>query len=215
MSEPEHGHGHHHDDHSPIEEGAGPPSEHELLEMALRELLLEKQVLGAAEITRTMEELETRKPENGAKLVARFWTDPDFRELCLRNGKAAVEQELGFEMIEAPDLIILEDTPAVKHVIVCTLCSCYPTQVLGKSPTWYRNKAYRARVVSHPREVLEEFGTEVPEEVEIRVVDSTAEVRYMVVPLRPKGSEHMNREELAALVSRDSLIGVAAPPTLQ
>ena len=126
----------------------------------------------------------------------------------LRDGKAAAQQELGIDLVEAPELIVLENQPRLHHVVVCTLCSCYPTQVLGASPTWYRSKAYRARVVREPRAVLSEFGTELPGDMEIRVVDSTAEVRYLIVPLRPPGTEGLSREELEALVNRDSLIGV-------
>ncbi len=201
-------HGHDHAEHLPVTEGDEPVTEHHILEAAIRELLIEKEVIAAAELNRVIEALETRTPALGAKIVARMWTDPEYRELALKDGKAAAEQELGIDLVQAPDLIVLENQPRLHHVVVCTLCSCYPTQVLGASPTWYRSKAYRARVVQEPRAVLSEFGTELPGDVEIRVVDSTAEVRYLVVPMRPSGTEGMSREELEALVNRDSLIGV-------
>jgi nitrile hydratase len=208
MSTPKPHAGHDHAPHAALEDPEGLPSEHEILEIALRELLIEKEVIGAAEVSRMIEALETRNAACGAKLVSRIWTDPEFRKLALDNGKAAVEAELGFNMIEAPELIVLENRPKLHHVLVCTLCSCYPIHVLGASPTWYRSKEYRARVVREPRAVLAEFGTELPDDVEIRVVDSTAEVRYLIVPMRPAGTEGWSRERLEKLVSRDSLIGV-------
>ncbi len=201
-------HGHDPAEHLPVTEGEEPVTEHHILEAALRELLIEKEVIAAGELTRLIEALETRTPALGAKIVARMWTDPEYRELALKDGKAAAEQELGIDLVQAPELIVLENQPRLHHVVVCTLCSCYPTQVLGASPTWYRSKAYRARVVQEPRAVLSEFGTELPDDKEIRVVDSTPEDRYLVVPMRPPGSEGMSREELAALINRDSLIGV-------
>jgi nitrile hydratase len=198
-----------HEPHAALEDPDGPVTPHEILEIALRELLIEKEVFTAAEVSRVIEMLETRNASNGARLISRIWTDAEFRRKALGNGKAAVEEELGFDMIEAPELIVLENQPKLHHVVVCTLCSCYPLQVLGASPTWYRSKEYRARVVREPRAVLAEFGTELPGDVEIRVVDSTAEVRYLIVPLRPAGTEGWSRERLEKLVSRDSMIGVA------
>ena len=200
---------HDHEPHAALEDPDGPVTPHEILEIALRELLIEKEVFTAAEVSRIIEVLETRNESCGARLISRIWTDPEFRRRALDNGKAAVVEELGFNMIEAPELIVLENQPKLHHVVVCTLCSCYPLQVLGASPTWYRSKEYRARVVREPRAVLAEFGTNLPDDVEIRVVDSTAEVRYLIVPLRPAGTKGWSRERLEGLVSRDSMIGVA------
>jgi hypothetical protein len=207
----DHDHGHDHDApgaHDPIEEESGARQSFVLLEMAVRELLIEHGVFSAEDVTRTMDDMDGRTPGEGARIVARFWADASFREQALRNGKAAV-QALGIDMIEAPELVILENTPALHHVVVCTLCSCYPRAVLGIPPAWYKSREYRSRVVSDPRGVLREFGTTVPDATEIRVVDSTADLRYLVVPVRPSGTERMSEAELAELVSRDSMIGVA------
>jgi nitrile hydratase len=209
MSHEHEGHGHDHSAaHDPIEQEAGARRDFVLLEMAVRELLIEKGLFTAEEVTRQIEETDSRTPAQGARLVARFWTDAAFRELALRDGKAAATA-LGIDMIAAPELVILENMPRLHHVVVCTLCSCYPRAVLGLPPAWYKSKEYRARVVSEPREVLREFGTAIPEATEIRVVDSTADIRYLVVPVRPSGTESFGEAELAALVSRDSMIGVA------
>lgn len=200
-------HGHDHDPHAPIEEGGGPPTEHEILEIALRELLVEKGVLSAAEITAQIEDDDFRTPVQGARFVARFWTDPAFRERALVDGKKAAA-EIGINVNVAPDLAVVENTAHIHHVIVCTLCSCYPTAILGSPPAWYKSKAYRARLVKDPRQVLVEFGTHLDESREIRVVDSTAEVRYLVIPARPDGTDDLSEEELARLVTRNSMIGV-------
>ena len=204
-----HDHSHESENLPPLEGAGGPALENLVLEEAIRELLIEKEVIEAREVERLLEVLQTRRPALGARLVTRIWTDPDFRKLALENGKAAAELELGINLVEAPEIIFLENTPKRHHIVVCTLCSCYPTYIMGPSPTWYRSKAFRARVVKEPRAVLAEFNTDLPEDVEIRVVDSTAEVRYLVVPVRPGGSEGMNREALARLVNRDSMIGAA------
>lgn len=143
---------------------------------------------------------------NGAKVVARAWADAEFKQRLLQNGHQAAA-ELEIEKI-ANELIVLENTPTVHHVVVCTLCSCYPWALLGLPPTWYKSTAYRSRVVIDPRSVIREFGLELDETVEIRVVDSNAEVRYLILSERPQGTEHMTEEELAALVTRDSMIGV-------
>jgi nitrile hydratase alpha subunit len=165
----------------------------------------------------TEEELEARQaqtdrasPEIGARMVARAWTDPDYRALLLRDGSAAAEA-MGVSMAGAPPLGVLEDTATRHHVIVCTLCSCYPRAVLGYPPHWYKSFAYRSRVVREPRAVLAEWGTALPDTVEVRVVDSTADYRWMVLPLRPAGTEGWSEERLMALVTRDVLVGVALP----
>ena len=149
-------------------------------------------------------------PEIGARMVARAWLDPEYRALLLSDGTAAAER-MGVSMAGAPPLGVLEDTPRLHHVIVCTLCSCYPRAVLGYPPHWYKSFAYRARVVREPRAVLAEWGTVLPEHVEVRVVDSTADYRWMVLPLRPAGTEGWSEEQLMALVTRDVLVGVALP----
>ena len=207
-----HGHGHDHDhphdDHAPIEDNGGPPSEYELMERAVRELLIEKGVFTAADIHRQIDDMDSRSEALGAKVVARAWTDPAFKARLLANGREAVK-EVGVDYNVAADLQVLENTPTRHHVVTCTLCSCYPRAVLGIPPVWYKSKPYRSRMVSEPRAVLKEFGTELPAAVEVRVVDSTADLRYLVLPLRPAGTEGWSEEELAKLVTRDSMIGVS------
>lgn len=175
-------------------------------EMAIRELLIEKGVFTADEFRRSLEILVSRSPEAGASVVARAWTDPDFRELLLRDGNTAVA-EYGVEMGDTV-LYTVENTPDVHNVVVCTLCSCYPKPLLGIPPDWYKSRNYRTRTVREPREVLKEFGTEIPANKEVRVHDSTADLRYLVLPERPEGTEDMSAEDLAALVTRDAMIGV-------
>ena len=175
-------------------------------EMAIRELLIEKGVFTADEFRRSLEILDSRSPEAGASVVARAWTDPDFRELLLRDGNTAVA-EYGVEMGDTV-LYTVENTPDVHNVVVCTLCSCYPKPLLGIPPDWYKSRNYRTRTVREPREVLKEFGTEIPANKEVRVHDSTADLRYLVLPERPEGTEDMSAEDRAALVTRDAMIGV-------
>ena len=201
---------HHDHDHAPIEDGEGPTSRHDILEQAVRELLIERGVLAGADITRQIEDTDSRHPGMGARVVAKTWVDPEFRAFLQRDAKAAVES-LGIDMSSAPELIALEDTPAVHHVVVCTLCSCYPRKLLGIPPAWYKSRAYRSRVVNDPRGVLVEFGTRLSDETEIRVADSTADLRYIVIPERPAGTDGMTEDELAGLVTRDSMIGVTLP----
>ncbi|MBI3371214.1 MAG: nitrile hydratase subunit alpha [Betaproteobacteria bacterium] len=183
-----------------------PLSYFQMMEVSLRELLVEKGVVSEAEMAQAMQEIRARGPERGAKMVARAWLDPAYKERMLANGSQAAE-ELGFE-VPGLKLIVVANTPAVHNVIVCTLCSCYPRMLLGLPPDWYKSHAYRRRVVREPRAVLAEFGTEISEAVTIRVHDSTADMRYMVLPLRPAGTEGWSEEQLAGLVTRDSLIGV-------
>jgi nitrile hydratase alpha subunit len=185
---------------------------YDVMETAVRELLIEKQYFGADEIRRQIEVLDSRTPALGAKVVARAWVDPAFRTRLLINGRAACE-ELGITFYDETSLIVLENTDKVHNLIVCTLCSCYPRPVLGLPPDWYKLKPYRARAVSEPRAVLAEFGTHIPDDVEIRVSDSTAMVRYIVLPKRPAKTENYSEEQLAALVTRDAMIGVI-PVTL-
>ena len=186
-----------------------PFSYYQMMEISLRELLVEKGVITEAEVERAMGEIGARSPERGAKMVARAWMDPEYKARMLADGSKAAE-ELGFE-VPALKLIVVENTEDTHNVIVCTLCSCYPRMLLGIPPEWYKSRNYRSRVVREPRAVLEEFGTRLDESVAIRVHDSTADMRYIVLPMRPAGTENYTEEELAALVTRDSLIGVSLP----
>lgn len=200
-------HDHPHD-HGPVAgQSDAAPGYYEIMETAIRELLMEKKLLSPGEIRRQIEVLDSRTPALGAKVVARAWVDPEFRARLLSNGRKACE-EFGISFYDDTQLIVLENTPLVHNLIVCTLCSCYPRPVLGLPPDWYKARPYRARAVKEPRKVLAEFGTEIPEEVEIRVSDSTAMVRYLVLPLRPNGTESFSEEQLATLVTRDAMIGV-------
>ena len=176
---------------------------------ALESLLVEKGIVDASSIDAVVSRYENDVgPMNGARVVARAWTDVGFRERLLSDGTSAVG-ELGLGGLEDAFLVVAENTAAVHNVVVCTLCSCYPWSVLGLPPTWYKDPAYRSRVVREPRVVLAELGLSLPDEVEIRVWDSSAEVRYMVLPKRPAGTEGLGEEQLASLVTRDAMIGVA------
>jgi nitrile hydratase alpha subunit len=199
--------------HTPIPDvGDEKPSYYEIMETSVRELLVEKHVIGADEIRRMLEVMDSRTPALGAKLVARAWVDPEFRARLLANGRAACE-ELGIDFFENTQLLVLENTDTVHNLIVCTLCSCYPREILGLPPDWYKQKPYRARAVKEPRALLAEFGTVIPDEVEIRVSDSTAMVRYLVLPQRPPHTEDFSEEQLASLVTRDAMIGVVRATT--
>ena len=176
---------------------------------AMQQLLEEKGLITADEVRRRMELFEEEFPQRGSKVIAHAWTDAAFRRRLLEDGKAACA-EWGLEL-EADRLIALENTPEVHNVIVCTLCSCYPRALLGMPPTWYKSENYRRRVVREPRAVLKEFGTSIPESVSIRVHDSNADMRYVVVPMRPKGTEGWSEERLASILTRDTLVGVAIP----
>ncbi len=179
------------------------------LEMAVRELLIEKGVFTADEVRRVVEDIESRSPEGGARVVARAWTDADFKALLLRDATAACTA-MGFEMaLYDVHLTVVENTPHVHNLVVCTLCSCYPRMLLGLPPAWYKSRAYRSRAVAEPRAVLREFGLELPDRVAVRVHDSTADLRYLVLPMRPEGTAGYSAAQLAALVTRDSMIGTA------
>ena len=184
-----------------------PLTYYQMMEVSLRELLVEKGVISEAEVERAMGEIRARTPERGAKMVARAWLDPAYKARLLADGSKAAE-ELGFE-VPGLKLIVVENTPDTHNVIVCTLCSCYPRMLLGIPPEWYKSRNYRSRVVREPRAVLEEFGTRIPDNTSIRVHDSTADMRYLVLPMRPAGSETLTEEQLAALVTRDSMIGTS------
>jgi nitrile hydratase len=177
---------------------------------AIRELLLEKGIVTEDHIQRQIEAADSLSPVLGARVVARAWTDPEFKARLIADPKAAC-RELGIDASSINEFVIVENGPRERHVVVCTLCSCYPRALLGRPPDWYKSFNYRARVVRDPRGVLREFGTEVPDDVGVRVHDSTANIRYLVIPLRPAGTEKLGEEELAKLVTRDSMIGVSDP----
>jgi nitrile hydratase alpha subunit len=198
-----------HDHHHPHDEDEGPPSEHEIMSRAMQELLEEKGILTAEQVRRRMELFEQEFPQRGARVIAHAWADPAFRKRLLEDGKAACA-EWGLDL-EADRLVAVENTPQVHNVIVCTLCSCYPRALLGMPPTWYKSENYRRRVVREPRAVLKEFGTVIAEDVSIRVHDSNADMRYVVVPIRPSGTEGWSEEQLAAILTRDTLVGVVLP----
>jgi nitrile hydratase len=185
------------------------PSDPALRVKALESLLVEKGLVDSATVDRWIEVFsEEVGPKNGARVVARAWTDPAFKQRLMADASEAIV-ELGCPKLEATNLIVVENTPRRHNIVVCTLCSCYPWGVLGIPPTWYKSFAYRARVVRDPRSVLKEFGLNLDDDVEIRVWDSTAEIRYMVLPERPAGTDELSEQELAALVSRDAMIGTA------
>jgi nitrile hydratase subunit alpha len=188
---------------------SGPPSDVERRALALEELLVEKGVVSAEFIDQVVEAYaQDIGPMNGAKVVARAWVDPAYKQRLLANGSGAVA-ELGFGGPEGDHIIAVENTPEVHNVVVCTLCSCYPWPLLGLPPNWYKSPPYRARMVREPRALLSEMGCDVPDDVELRVWDSSAEARYLVVPERPAGSDGATEAELAATVTRDAMIGVA------
>ena len=180
----------------------------------LVEALKARGVVTDEELAARQASTDAASPETGARMVARAWLDGEYRALLLRDGKAAAEA-MGVSMAGAPPLGVLEDTPARHHLVVCTLCSCYPRAVLGYPPHWYKSFAYRARAVREPRAVLAEWGTVLPDSVDVRVVDSTADYRWMVLPLRPAGTEGWDEDRLAAIVSRDALVGAALPQAPQ
>ena len=185
-----------------------PLSEVEIRVKALESLLVEKGLVDPAAVDALIDNYEHKVgPRNGARVVARAWVDPEYKARLLADGTSAI-QELGYSGIQGEDMVVVENTPDVHNVLVCTLCSCYPWPTLGLPPVWYKSAPYRSRVVADPRGVLREFGTELPAGTEVRVWDSTSEVRFMVLPERPAGTEGMSEEELAALVTRDSMIGV-------
>jgi nitrile hydratase alpha subunit len=183
------------------------PGYFDMLETALEELLIERRLILPGEIRRQIDVLDSRTPALGAKVIARAWTDPEYRSRLLADGRGACE-ELGVTFYDDTGLVVLENTATVHNLVVCTLCSCYPRPVLGLPPDWYKLKPYRARAVIEPRALLAEFGTVIADDVEVRVTDSTSALRFLVLPLRPSGTDDYSEEQLAALVTRDAMIGV-------
>jgi nitrile hydratase len=177
---------------------------------AIRDLLLEKGVITETDIQNQIEYQEARTPANGAKLVARAWVDPAFKQRLLADPKSAC-LEMGIDATAINEFVLLENTAKMRHMVVCTLCSCYPRPILGRPPDWYKSFNYRQRAVVDPRGIMREFGLELPDDIEVRVHDSTADIRYLVLPLRPPGTEGWSEADLAKLVTRDSLIGVMDP----
>ena len=208
----DHEHGHHHHHHDDVQEHrehGAPLTDVELRVRALESLLVDKGLVDPAALDALIDTYETKVgPRNGARVVARAWLDPAYKRRLLEDGTAAVA-EFGFMGRQSEKLVVVENTPDVHNMVVCTLCSCYPWAVLGLPPVWYKSAPYRARAVIDPRGVLKELGVSVPENRDVRVWDSTAEIRYMVLPERPKGTEKLSEDELAALVTRDAMIGVA------
>ena len=204
MSDAHDHHGHHHD-----HEDGSRFSDTELRVKALESLLVDKGLVDPQALDALIDTYETKVgPRNGARVVAKAWTDPAFREWLLRDATAAIAS-LGYTGRQGEDMVVLENSPRVHNLVVCTLCSCYPWPVLGLPPVWYKSAPYRSRAVIDPRGVMRELGLDVGEDVEVRVWDSTAEVRYLVLPERPAGTEGWSEDELAALVTRDAMIGVA------
>jgi nitrile hydratase len=210
-----HDHDHHHDHPPGFRHPPQPDADDTLtyprkLEIAVRELLIEKGIFTADQLRAGVEDMDGRTPANGARVVARAWVDAGFKQLLLADPSKACES-LGYTMDTTTRLAVVENTPKVHNVIVCTLCSCYPRALLGLPPTWYKSLAYRSRTVREPRAVLREFGLELPDDVTVRVHDSTADLRYLVLPMRPEGNKGMSEEKLAGLVTRDCMIGTAVP----
>ena len=205
----DHDHDHDHHDHAhPTQPDLdGPLTYHQKLEIAIRELMIDKGILSADEVRRTVEAMDARSPAGGAKVVARAWSDPAYKQLLMTDPAKALIQ-VGVE-VGLYKLVVVENTETVHNLVVCTLCSCYPRAVLGLPPDWYKSRAYRSRAVREPRKVMAEFGLEIPDDIPVRVHDSTADMRYLVLPKRPKGTEGWSEEKLAAIVTRDTMIGVA------
>jgi len=206
--EDRHDHAHEHG-HATLPDDAEHLAYYQCMELAVSALLIEKGIITADELRQTIEAMDARSPATGARVVARAWVDPAFKHRLLDNGSEAC-RELGVD-IGPTKLVVVENTPDVHNLIVCTLCSCYPRMLLGLPPDWYKSRSYRSRAVREPRAVLGEFGTVIPDRIAVRVHDSTADMRYLVLPERPAGTEGWSEEKLAALVTRDSMIGVTRP----
>ncbi|MBT4974907.1 MAG: nitrile hydratase subunit alpha [Gammaproteobacteria bacterium] len=202
----DHDHDHKHDDaHSHL------PSDPELRVKAIETLLLRKGLIDSETLDELIDTYENKiGPQNGAKVVAKAWVDESYKKRLLEDATAAI-RELSYQGRQGENMVVVENTPDIHNVVVCTLCSCYPWPVLGIPPTWYKSDEYRSRTVREPRKVLSEFGVNVDPKVKVKVWDSTAELRYLVLPMRPKGTDHLNENELAELVTRNSMIGTGLP----
>ena len=205
-----HEHGHHHAHPAQRDHDDGPASPYEVLEEAIRSLLVEKGVLTAQEIAAQIDLMDSRSPALGARVIAKAWRDPAFKERLLADTRSAL-MELGIDIGTLAEFRTVENKPGLHNVVVCTLCSCYPKLLLGIPPAWYKSVAYRSRTVSDPRGVLREFGVDLPDNVRVIVHDSTADLRYLVLPERPAGTDGWDEEALAALVTRDAMIGTHVP----
>ncbi len=202
-------HHHHHHDHNLL------PEEPELRVKAIETLLLNKGIINSDTVNELIDTYENKiGPRNGAKVVAKAWVDPEYKKRLLENATKAIE-ELSYTGRQGEHMVVVENTPEVHNVVVCTLCSCYPWPVLGIPPTWYKSDEYRSRTVREPRKVLQEFGLELDLNTQIKVWDSTSEMRYLVLPMRPVGTEHLSENELESLVTRNSMIGTGLPETLK
>jgi len=202
----------HDHDGKPIQEDdtGGPPNEHHVMNLAMQALLEARGHLTAAEVRQMIENFDEDYPNRGADVVVKAWTDPDFKEFLLKDAKAAIAS-LGIDLEFQDEIVAVENTDEVHNVVVCTLCSCYPRFLLGQPPTWYKSRAYRSRTVHEPRAVLQEFGTDLPDSVKIQVHDSNADLRYLVVPKRPDGTENWPEEKLKSILTRDCFVGIAIP----
>tara|TARA_B110000008_G_scaffold95073_1_gene97571 strand:+ start:86 stop:733 length:648 start_codon:yes stop_codon:yes gene_type:complete len=209
-SEKEHNHNHSHD-HKHEDAHSHLPSDPELRVKAIETLLLRKGLIDSETLDELIDTYENKiGPQNGAKVVAKAWVDESYKKRLLEDATAAI-RELSYQGRQGENMVVVENTTDIHNVVVCTLCSCYPWPVLGIPPTWYKSDEYRSRTVREPRKVLSEFGVNVDPKVKVKVWDSTAELRYLVLPMRPKGSEHLNESELAELVTRNSMIGTGLP----
>ena len=209
-SEKEHNHNHSHD-HKHEDAHSHLPSDPELRVKAIETLLLRKGLIDSETLDELIDTYENKiGPQNGAKVVAKAWVDENYKKRLLEDATAAI-RELSYQGRQGENMVVVENTPDTHNVVVCTLCSCYPWPVLGIPPTWYKSDEYRSRTVREPRKVLSEFGVNVDPKVKVKVWDSTAELRYLVLPMRPKGTDHLNENELAELVTRNSMIGTGLP----
>ena len=205
----DHDHDHHDHTHPTQPDIDGPVTYHQRLEIAVRELMIEKGILSSDEVRRTVEAMDARSPAGGARVVARAWSDPAYKQLLMTDPSRALTA-VGVE-VGLYKLVVVENSDSLHNLVVCTLCSCYPRAILGLPPDWYKSRAYRSRAVREPRKVMAEFGLEIRDDVGVRVHDSTADMRYLVLPKRPKGTEGWSEEKLASIVTRDTMIGVAEP----
>ena len=209
-SEKEHNHNHSHE-HKHEDAHSHLPSDPELRVKAIETLLLRKGLIDSETLNELIDTYENKiGPQNGAKVVAKAWVDESYKKRLLEDATAAI-RELSYQGRQGENMVVVENTPDIHNIVVCTLCSCYPWPVLGIPPTWYKSDEYRSRTVREPRKVLSEFGVNVDPKVKVKVWDSTAELRYLVLPMRPKGTEHLNENELAELVTRNSMIGTGLP----